>query len=75
MLTCRFVGHGPIKYFGNFAKQVFLLVPVKHRSPYRVETRLVDTPELRTSTVMRTLSAVPNISYVYKSTPEIRTTL
>ena len=32
----------------------------------RVEPRLVDTPEIQTSTVMRTLHAVPDISYVDK---------
>ena len=30
-----------------------------------VEPRLVDTPEIRTSTVMQTLRAVSNVSYVY----------
>ena len=30
-----------------------------------VEPRLADTPEIRTPTVMRTLHAVPNVSYIY----------
>ena len=40
-----------------------------------VEPRLADTPEMRTSTVMWTLRAVPNVSSVYETTPEIRTPL
>ena len=30
-----------------------------------VQPRLADTPEIRTSTVMRTLRAFPNVTYVY----------
>ena len=36
-----------------------------------VQPRLADNPEVRTSTVMQTLRAVPNVSYVYQTTPEI----
>ena len=34
-----------------------------------VELRLADTPEIRTSTVMRTLHAVPKVSYMYIKQP------
>ena len=38
-----------------------------------VEPRLADTPEMETSTVYNaTLCTVLNISYVYKTTPEIK---
>ena len=41
-----------------------------------VQPWLADTPEIQTFTVMWTLCAVPNISYIlYQTTPEIRTPL
>ena len=40
-----------------------------------VELRLANTPEIQTSTVVWTLSAVPNVFNVYKTTVEIRTPL
>ena len=40
-----------------------------------VEPHLADTLEIRTSTVKKTLCMVPNVSYVSKTTLEIRTPL